>query len=81
VATMNPNHPGYQHCLILQDSLVSDSYHSPHMSLVFNVLGSDMLSLQKTQLNHIFSLHIAKRIIKQVLLTLDYLHRDCDLVH
>ncbi|KDR73028.1 hypothetical protein GALMADRAFT_281220 [Galerina marginata CBS 339.88] len=81
VADANPNHPGYRHCLILRDSFVSDSYHGPHMSLVFDVLGSDMLSLQRQQPNHVFPLHITKRIIKQVLLALDYLHRDCGLVH
>lgn len=81
VTDANPNHPGYQHCLMLRDSFVCSSYHGPHMSLVFDVLGSDMLSLQRKQPNRTFSLHVTKRIIKQVLLALDYLHCDCGLVH
>ena len=51
------------------------------MSLVFDVLGSNLLSLQRTQPNLAFSLQVTKRIIKQVLLALDYLYRDCGLVH
>ena len=81
VAYANPNHSGYQHCLILHYSFVCDSYHGPHISLVFDVLGSDILSLRRKQPNHAFSLHVTKRIVKQVLLALDYLHRDCSLVH
>lgn len=81
VTDANPNHPGYQHCLTLLDSFVCNSYHGPHLSLVFDVLGSDMLSLQRTQPGCAFSLHVTKRIIKQVLLALDYLHHDCGLVH
>jgi serine/threonine-protein kinase SRPK3 len=81
VTDANPNHPGYRHCLTLLDSFICNSYHGPHMSLVFDVLGSDLLSLQRTQPNRAFSLQVTKRIIKQVLLALDYLHRDCGLVH
>ncbi|KAH7903737.1 kinase-like domain-containing protein [Hygrophoropsis aurantiaca] len=81
VAGADPNHPGYQHCLTLRDSFVCTSYHGPHTSLVFDVLGSDMLSLQRAQPNRAFSLHVTKRIIKQVLLALDYIHSVCGLVH
>jgi serine/threonine-protein kinase SRPK3 len=81
ITNANLNHPGYQHCLTLLDSFVCQSYHGPHISLVFDVLGSDMLSLQRTQPGRVFSLQITKRIIKQVLLALDYLHQHCGLVH
>jgi serine/threonine-protein kinase SRPK3 len=81
VTDANPNHPGYQHCLALRDSFICDSYHGPHMSLVFDVLGSNLLSLQGTQPNRAFSLQVTKRIIRQVLLAVDYLYRDCGLVH
>ena len=74
-------HPGYQHCLTLHDSFICNSYHGPHMSLVFDVLGSDLLSLQRTQPNRVFSLQTTKLVVKQVLLALDYLHHDCGLVH
>ncbi|KIM44308.1 hypothetical protein M413DRAFT_433710 [Hebeloma cylindrosporum] len=81
VTDANPNHPGYQHCQTLRDAFICNSYHGPHMSLAFDVLGSNLLSLQRAQPTGVFSLHSTKRIIKQVLLALDYLHRDCGLVH
>ena len=81
VTDANPNHPGYQHCLMLRDSFICNSYHGPHMSLAFDVLGSNIMSLQRRQPNRVFSLQVTKRIVKQVLLALDYLHHDCGLVH
>lgn len=81
VTNANPKHPGYQHCLTLHDSFICDSHHGPHMSLVFDVLGSNLLSLQRSQPNRVFSVQITKRTVKQVLLALDYLHHDCGLVH
>jgi len=74
VTDANPNHPGYRHCLTLHDSFICYSYHGPHMSLIFDVLGSNLLSLQRVQPNCAFSLQVTKWIIKQVLLALDYLH-------
>jgi len=81
VTAANPDHPGYQHCLTLRDAFISYSYHGPHMSLATDVLGSDTLTLRRVQPRRVFSVHVTKRIIKQTLLALDYLHRECGLVH
>lgn len=82
VAETNPKHPGYQHCVVLREYFICESYHGPHFALAFDdVQGSDVQSLQRTQPNKVFSSHVTKRIIKQVLLALDYLHRECHLVH
>ena len=79
----NPDHPGYKHCLRLYDAIMDVSYHGPHICLVTDVLGANIGSLRKRLPNGqcIFPIAVAKRIIKQTLLALDYLHRECGLVH
>ncbi|KAF8072141.1 kinase-like domain-containing protein [Lyophyllum atratum] len=81
ITRANPKHPGYEHCLAMRDGFVSMSYHGPHLTIATDVLGSDTMNLQLRQPNSTFSVHVTKRIIKQILLALDYLHRDCGLVH
>ncbi|THH03876.1 hypothetical protein EW146_g10325 [Bondarzewia mesenterica] len=78
-----PDHSGHKHCLHLYDAFIARSYHGPHMCLVTNVLGGNMINLRRLQANgrDAFPVALSKRIIKQTLLALDYLHRECDLVH
>ncbi|KAG2063125.1 kinase-like protein [Suillus decipiens] len=83
VKTANPAHPGYQHCLHLYDAIGERSKHGPHICIITNVLGANVTSLRRLQpnLRGAFPVAIAKRIVKQTLLALDYLHRECGLVH
>ncbi|KAG1901461.1 kinase-like domain-containing protein [Suillus fuscotomentosus] len=74
IKTANPNHPGHQHCLHLYDVIVEKSRHGPHICIVTNILGANMI-------RHAFPVAVTKRIVKQTLLALDYLHRECDFVH
>ncbi|KAG1818704.1 kinase-like domain-containing protein [Suillus subaureus] len=62
IKTANPDHPGHQHCLHLYDVIAEKSCHGPHICIVTNILGANM-------------------IVKQTLLALDYLHRECSFVH
>jgi len=73
----NPNHPGYKHCLPnLYDAFIDKSHHGPHMCLVTNVLGGNMVNLRIVQPGgHSFPLQ------KPTLLALDYPHRECGLIH
>ena len=52
-----------------------------HVSLVTDVYGSDTSQLQLSQPNGAFPVHVIKRIIKQTLLGLDYLHQECGVIH
>ena len=52
-----------------------------HVSLVTDVCGSDTLQLQESQPNGALPVHVIKRIIKHTLLGLDYLHRECGVIH
>ena len=81
IKSTNPNHPGYKHCLHLYDATYDNSCHGPHICLVTNVLGANVNSLRGLQPNGALPVATTKRIIKQTLLALDYLHRECGLVH
>jgi serine/threonine-protein kinase SRPK3 len=49
--------------------------------MTFEVLGESLLSLMKRYNYKGIPQHIVKRIAKQVLEGLDYLHRECGIVH
>lgn len=49
--------------------------------MTFEVLGESLLSLMKRYNYKGIPQHIVKRIAKQVLQGLDYLHRECGIVH
>ena len=49
--------------------------------MTFQVLGGNLLSLIKKYDHRGIPIHIVKRITKQVCLGLDYLHRECGIIH
>ena len=79
VTTTDSGHAGHKHCITLRDYFVARSKHGPHMCLVTDVLGINMAELQNSRAPFLIS--VVKRIIKQTLLALDYLHRRCHIVH
>jgi serine/threonine-protein kinase SRPK3 len=81
VTTANPLHPGYNHCLKLCDWFVTESIHGPNFCLVTAALADNTATLQATLPHTVFPLPVVKRIIKQILLALDYLHRECGFIH
>jgi serine/threonine-protein kinase SRPK3 len=82
ITKTNPDHIGYKHCLHLYDEFVEKSHYGPHICLVTNVLGRHMPSFRRRQSHGPwFSVTVTKRIVKQTLLSLDYIHRECGLVH
>lgn len=82
IKTANPDHPGHQHCLRLYDVITERSRHGPHICIVTNILGMNMIGLRRLQPNgHAFPVAVTKRIVKQTFFALDYLHRECGFVH
>ena len=73
------DHPGYKHCITLRDSFLVHSKHGPLIYLVTDVLGMDLSYLRHSQ--DAFPTSVVKRITRQTLLALDYLHRECHIVH
>src|SRR5271156_4222051 len=81
IATANPSHPGRQHIVSLQDHFEHSGPNGVHECLVFEALGESVLSTIKRYQYRGLPIHIVKQITKQVLLGLDYLHRECGVIH
>jgi serine/threonine-protein kinase SRPK3 len=49
--------------------------------MTFEVLGPNHLTLIRQYRHRCIPIHIVKRITKQILMGLDYLHRECNIIH
>ncbi|RKF51426.1 Protein kinase dsk1 [Golovinomyces cichoracearum] len=75
------NHPGRKHVVSLLDSFEHKGPNGTHVCMVFEVLGENLLGLIKRWNHRGIPLPLVKQITKQVLLGLDYLHRECGIIH
>lgn len=74
------NHnPGYLHVIHLLDNFMHTGPNGTHVVMVFEVLGESLLDLVR-RCRRVPILHV-KLIAKQMLLALDYLHRECGIIH
>ncbi|UKZ47857.1 hypothetical protein TrVGV298_002090 [Trichoderma virens] len=81
IVQANPNHPGRKHVVSLLDSFEHKGPNGTHMCMVFEVLGENLLGLIKRWNHRGIPMPLVKQITKQVLLGLDYLHRECGIIH
>ncbi|KAK5082232.1 serine/threonine protein kinase, CMGC [Lithohypha guttulata] len=81
VVQANPNHPGRRYVVSLLDSFEHKGPNGLHVCMVFEVLGENLLGLIKKWNHRGIPMPLVKQIIKQVLLGLDYLHRECGIIH
>ncbi|CCJ28675.1 unnamed protein product [Pneumocystis jirovecii] len=81
INTANPCHPGAAHVVSLLDDFEHRGPNGTHICMVFEVLGENLLSLIKRYDYRGIPMPLVKQITKQVLLGLDYLHRDCGIIH
>jgi serine/threonine-protein kinase SRPK3 len=81
VVDANPNHPGRRHVVSLLDSFRHKGPNGEHVCMVFEVLGENLLGLIKKWNHRGIPVALVKQITKQVLLGLDYLHRECGIIH
>ena len=81
VVQANPNHPGRKYVVGLLDSFEHKGPNGVHVCMVFEVLGENLLGLIKRWNHRGIPMPLVKQITKQVLLGLDYLHRDCGIIH
>lgn len=81
VVQANPNHPGRAHVVSLLDSFEHKGQNGVHVCMVFEVLGENLLGLIKRWNHRGIPMQLVKQITKQVLLGLDYLHRECGIIH
>ncbi|KEZ43194.1 hypothetical protein SAPIO_CDS4866 [Scedosporium apiospermum] len=81
IVQANPNHPGRKHVVSLLDSFEHTGPNGTHVCMVFEVLGENLLGLIKKWNHRGIPMPLVKQITKQVLLGLDYLHRECGIIH
>ncbi|MCJ1308801.1 serine/threonine protein kinase, CMGC group [Agyrium rufum] len=81
IVQANPNHPGRKHVVSLLDSFEHRGPNGMHVCMVFEVLGENLLGLIKKWNHRGIPMALVKQITKQVLLGLDYLHRECGIIH
>ncbi|KAF2139308.1 uncharacterized protein K452DRAFT_232684 [Aplosporella prunicola CBS 121167] len=81
VVEANKDHPGRKHVVSLLDSFNHKGPNGVHVCMVFEVLGENLLGLIKRWNHRGIPMPLVKQITKQVLLGLDYLHRECGIIH
>lgn len=81
VVQANKDHPGRAHVVSLLDSFTHKGPNGNHVCMVFEVLGENLLGLIKRWNHRGIPMPLVKQITKQVLLGLDYLHRECGIIH
>jgi len=81
VVQANKDHPGRKHVVSLLDSFTHKGPNGNHVCMVFEVLGENLLGLIKRWNHRGIPMPLVKQITKQVLLGLDYLHRECGIIH
>ncbi|KAK3372347.1 kinase-like domain-containing protein [Podospora didyma] len=81
IVQANPNHPGRRHVVSLLDDFEHKGPNGNHTCMVFEVLGENLLGLIKKWNHRGIPMPLVKQITKQVLLGLDYLHRECGIIH
>merc|ERR1711939_863609 len=81
VVSANKDHPGRAHAVSLLDSFTHKGPNGNHVCMVFEVLGENLLGLIKRWNHRGIPMPLVKQITKQVLLGLDYLHRECGIIH
>ncbi|KAL7416926.1 kinase-like domain-containing protein [Mrakia frigida] len=81
LVTSDPNHPGRRHVVQLLDDFRHTGPNGSHVCMVFEVLGENLLGLIKRYQHRGVPPHIVQQIAKQVLLGLDYLHKECQIIH
>ncbi|KAL9014887.1 MAG: hypothetical protein Q9173_000473 [Seirophora scorigena] len=81
IVQANPDHSGKKHVVSLLDSFEHKGPNGTHVCMVFEVLGENLLGLIKRWNHRGIPMPLVKQITKQVLLGLDYLHRDCGIIH
>ena len=81
IVQANPNHAGRAYVVSLLDSFEHKGPNGLHICMVFEVLGENLLGLIKRWNHRGIPMPLVKQITKQVLLGLDYLHRECGIIH
>ncbi|KAF9169086.1 serine/threonine protein kinase, CMGC group [Mortierella sp. AD011] len=81
VVQANPNSPGRKYVVELLDHFMHRGPNGLHVCMVFEVLGENLLSVIKRYRHKGIPFHLVRQISRQVLMGLDYMHRECGIIH
>lgn len=74
-------HKGKEHVIGFLDSFTHQGPNGSHVVMIFEVLGENLLSLIKKYKHRGIPIIYVKQIAKQLLLALDFLHREVGVIH
>lgn len=69
------------HCCRMTDTFEHKGPHGKHICMVFEVLGDNLLTLIRHYDHEGIPLDIVKKLSKEILEGLDFLHRKCGVIH
>ena len=69
------------HCCRMTDTFDHRGPHGKHICMVFEVLGDNLLSLIRHYDHEGIPLDIVKKLSREILEGLDFLHRQCQVIH
>ena len=69
------------HTVQLLNSFIHSGPNGQHFIMVFEILGVNLLEIMKRYDYKGIPLPLVRRMTKQVLIGLDYLHRKCRIIH
>ncbi|TIC52716.1 kinase-like protein [Wallemia mellicola] len=81
LVSSEPRHAGRRHSVLLLDHFRHKGPNGSHVCMVFEVLGENLLGLIKRYQHRGVPIPIVKQVAKQVLLSLDYMHNKCGIIH
>ncbi|KAL4442415.1 hypothetical protein ABPG77_004999 [Micractinium sp. CCAP 211/92] len=70
-----------KHCVRLLDEFEHPGPHGTHVCEVFGVMGDDLLTLIRAYRHRGIPLPVVRHLTRQALVALDYLHRECQILH
>lgn len=76
----DPNHPGRKHVSHLLDSFYHEGPNGRHLCVVLEWLGPKVSSVAERCPNYRLDGNLARRVSRQLLLAVDYLH-SCGVAH
>ncbi|CCH60619.1 hypothetical protein TBLA_0D01110 [Henningerozyma blattae CBS 6284] len=80
-ANSDQNVEGSHFTMNLLDNFIHSGPNGDHVVMIFEVLGENLLSLIKKYEHRGIPIIYVKQIAKQLLLGLDYMHRNCGIIH
>lgn len=80
---LNKSHARSEHCHNVQllNSFMYEGPNGKHFIMVFEILGVNLLEIMKRYDYKGIPVPLVRRITKQILMGLDYLHRICKIIH